>query len=116
MKTPQEINQTLAGFYGSESYAKYGQSLLTDGIQYLAQAAECFWFLDIINSIQHLPKVKNEYFQTFKLTIKNNKAKVICTDGNDNVLYTQNIEYTDFPLDTITLWRVNGTIMNPSEY
>jgi hypothetical protein len=116
MKNKQEILHSLTHFYGSETFTKFGNSILTEGVRYLTDSADCFWLLDIINSIQTLPRVKAEYFQTFKLTVKNNKAKVLVTDGNDKILYTQNIEYTDFPLDEITLWRVHGTIMLPSEY
>lgn len=43
------------------------------------------------------------------------------TDGNsDTPIVTQAIDYTDFPLDEVTLWLVRGgptwTLMLPSEY
>jgi DNA polymerase-3 subunit alpha len=44
------------------------------------------------------------------------KTKVICTDGNNNILYTQNIEFSDFPLPEIEIWRVDGVIMLKTEY
>jgi hypothetical protein len=39
-----------------------------------------------------------------------------CEDGNDNVVYTKQIEYTDFPQEGITLYFTNNTILLPSEY
>jgi hypothetical protein len=42
-------------------------------------------------------------------------ASLICSDGNDNIVYTQHIEYTDFPIAEITLWFENNTIYLPSE-
>ena len=116
MKTQQEILSTLPQFTGTESYSRFGPSLLTDGVAWLINATECFWLIDIINSVQILVKVRAEYFQTFELQVKNNKAKVIVTDGNNNILYKQSISYTDFPLDNITLWRVDGVIILKSEY
>jgi hypothetical protein len=39
-----------------------------------------------------------------------------CDDGNDNIVFTKKIEYTDFPLDEITLYFANNVIHLPSEY
>ena len=44
-----------------------------------------------------------------------------CSDGGKDghkskVFYTQEIEFTDFPLPEITLWFQNNTIFLPSEY
>jgi hypothetical protein len=119
--TPKEIQSNLNQFSGSETFVRFGASILTEGVVYLCEAAESFWLIDIINSIRHKEEVrysvlKDNYFQTFDLTVKNGKGKVIVTDGNKNVLYTQNIPFTDFPLDKIILWRVDGTVMLPSEY
>jgi hypothetical protein len=32
------------------------------------------------------------------------------------ILYSQEIGFTDFPLDTMVLWCCDGTILLPSEY
>ena len=37
-------------------------------------------------------------------------------DGNKNVLYTQEIHYTDFPLDEITIWVEGNIVLLPSEH
>ena len=37
-------------------------------------------------------------------------------DIGEKPLVTQNIPFTDFPLDTIDLWLCDGVLMLPSEY
>lgn len=41
---------------------------------------------------------------------------MVCEDGNDNVVFSKEIPYTDFPLDAITLWFANSTIYLPNEH
>jgi hypothetical protein len=43
-------------------------------------------------------------------------ATLTCDDGNGNIVFTKNIEHTDFPLDEITLYFANSVIHLPSEY
>ena len=38
------------------------------------------------------------------------------TDGMDHELAAQAIPFTDFPLEEVSLWLVDGTLMLPSEY
>jgi len=40
----------------------------------------------------------------------------VALGGNDNIVFTKRIEYTDFPLDEITLYFANNVIHLPSEY
>jgi hypothetical protein len=43
-------------------------------------------------------------------------ATLTCDDGNDRIVFTKPIEYTDFPLPEIALYFANNTILLPSEY
>jgi hypothetical protein len=43
-------------------------------------------------------------------------ATLLCDDGNGNVVYTQEIPFTDFPLDEVRLYFANNVIHLPSEY
>src|ERR1035437_3977666 len=108
----------LSGYMGTAFYHKYlCGTTLTDGARAAAGLYECFWFLDIIASVQHMPEVKAEGFQVFKLErVKDDHFKVTMEDGDDNVIYTQNIPYSDFKDDILTLWVVDKIIMLPSEY
>jgi len=111
-------NDQLSGYIGSAYYHKYiCGTQLTDGTKEAAEIYQCYWFLDIIASVQYMPEVKAEGFQVFKLErIKDYHFKVTMEDGNDNVIYTQNIAYSDFKDDILTLWVVDKIIMLPTEY
>lgn len=110
-----EIN--LAQFTGTENYYKFNlflrDAVMTEGAKYLAEEAGCFWLYDILCSVQSLPKVRAEEFQVLRF----NKAKKLVTveDGNYNVLYSQKILSTDFPLDEIMLYFTNNVLLLPSE-
>jgi hypothetical protein len=111
----------LAQFTGSENWYRHGinrKVLFTDGAKYVADHAGAYWLLDEIAIIQpHNKRVAAESFQVWKLTVNADQTAVlICDDGNGNVVYTKQIEYTDFPPDGITLWFANHTILLPSEY
>ena len=42
-------------------------------------------------------------------------AILTCEDGNSNRVYSKRTEFTDFPLDEVTLWSEGGTLYLPSE-
>jgi len=114
----------LKQFTGSEQFYRHGLSrnhIYTEGVQFLAERAQAYWLLDKI-ALHGSSKIGCERFQVWKLTVNPNGSATLTTeDGNDNVLRTENLSYTDFPLQEIALWSVrnelNGyTIMLPSEY
>lgn len=111
----------LAQFTGSEQWYRHGinrKVLFTDGAKFVADQAAAYWLLDEIAIIQpHNARVGAEGFQVWKLAVKLDHSGVLtCEDGNGNVVYTKRIEYTDFPLDGITLYFTNNTILLPREY
>ena len=101
--TSEELENIMSYATGTESYTRYGivnKILLTDGVVTFAEKAGCFWFLDEL-TISLLPKaIKKEQEETFfaiKLKVKNEKARIVITDGNENVLVEKRIAYTDCP-------------------
>lgn len=111
----------LAQFTGSEHWYRHALNrkvLFTDGAKYVADHAGAYWLLDEIALIQPYDKrVAAEEFQVWKLKVNADQtAELICEDGNDNVVYTKRIPYTDFPGEGITLWFTDNTILLPSEY
>ena len=111
----------LAQFTGSEQWYRHGINravLFTDGAKFVADQAGAYWLLDEIAIIQpHNARVAAEEFQVWTLAVNADQTGVLtCDDGNDNVVYTKEIEYTDFPPDGITLYFTNNTILLPSEY
>ena len=116
-----QLISELAQFTGTTGYHRmYTNFYLTDGAKYLADTAECFWLFDLYWShIMSIIPSENE-FTVLKLTVADSKASVLIEDGNDNAIAGQEIEYTDFPLPSITLycsWFGDGWVaMLPSEY
>jgi len=111
----------LIQFTGSENWYRHGVNrnvTFTDGAKYLAEQAGAYWLLDEIAIIQpYDTRLAAEEFQVWKLTVRSDRtATLTCDDGNGNVVFTKQIEYTDFPLDEITLWFANNVIYLPSEH
>ena len=84
----------------------------------VADAGGAYWLLDEIALIQPYNKaIAAEEFQLWKLTVcADQTATVVCEDGNGKTVFTKEIEFTAFPLDEITLYFTNNTILLPSEY
>ncbi len=111
----------LAQFTGSENWYRHGinrKVLFTDGAKYVADQAGAYWLLDEIAIIQpHDKRVAAESFRVWKLTVNADQTGVLtCDDGNGHVIFSKPIEYTDFPIDGITLYFTNNTILLPHEY
>jgi hypothetical protein len=121
MTTKTLSKSDLTQFTGSENWYRHGINrnvLYTDGARHVAEHGGAYWLLDEIAIIQpHDKSVAAEDFQVWKLTVRPDRsATLTCDDGNDNIVFTKTIAYTDFPLDEITLYFANNTIHLPSEY
>lgn len=115
--------EDLAHFTGSETWYKHSlcpNILYTDGAQHVAENGGAYWLLDIIATENAYgdQRFKREEFQAWKLAVdlEKHSGVLTCDDGNGNVFYTKELEFTDFPLSEITLWFHNNTIFLPSEY
>ncbi len=111
----------LAGFTGSQEWFRHGinkRITFTEGAKFVADECGAYWLLDEIAINQVQPMVKGEEFQVWVL--KRNKtggaAKLMCEDGNDNIVWWKRIPWTDFPMKEIKLYCTGGVIMVPSEY
>ncbi len=92
----------LDQFIGTENYYKNGLFrgfVHTDGIQFLADSAGAYWFIDLVASHQMNPKVRREPFQlwTVKLNGKGGATVFAQSDTDSPRLCQQYIEYTDWP-------------------
>lgn len=101
MQNVFDLEQNLSNFYGTISYHRHSKNLLlTDGALYLAENAECFWLFDIVDSVLSFGSIRNESFLNVRfLRDDKGEADVLIDDGNDNVLYKQHIEFSDFPFN-----------------
>lgn len=111
----------LSQFTGTEQWHRHPinrKVLYTDGVKFVADQAGAYWLLDEIAIIQPYDKrIAAEEFQVWKLSVHaDSRAILTCEDGNSHVVYTKEIEFTDFPPEGITFWFTNNTILLPSEY
>jgi hypothetical protein len=120
--TPEEILNQLPSFTGTEYYYRHMRLIYTDGVKFVAENCGAYWLLDLINSYQIHYKVRTQEFQVYKLFVRENKtAFVEISNGNNKILATQEIEYSDFPLPKMEIWCINykesnPTCILPSEY
>ena len=106
---------------GTEQWYRHalnGEVHFTDGAKYVADRVGAYWLLDEIALVQlNNKRVGAERFQVWKLNVNADMtADLTCEDGNDNVVCTKTIPFTDFPLEGITFWFTDNTILLPSEY
>ena len=123
---PTNLQAQLAQFTGSRTFTRHGLArsmVMTEGVIFLADAASAHWLTDAIASYIHDPRSRREAFQVWHLVVdpSDRSAGLAMTDGNDPVpIVAQDIRYTDFPLNEITLWLVADgryrVLMLPSEY
>lgn len=117
--SPTQLEAALSGFIGSEQWFRvYPNVLITEGVKFLCDQAKCYWLIDCIYSYQTIPKVAQEVFQMLELTVnlEEHTGILVVTDGNDNELHRQALEYTDFPLQRLKLYYTDGTVLLPREY
>ncbi len=120
-----DIKNQLRNFTGTENYYKHSLSgyRYTDGIKFLADKANCYWFLDLIFSYN-----REEPFQIWTLKMNEPKDKNFASfpngcvvtmkeDSDRKPLVTQIVKYTDFPIkEGIEVWLINGVLILKSEY
>lgn len=121
MTTKPLIAADLDMFTGSETFYRHALNrkvVYTEGAHHVAEAGGAFWLLDEIALIQpYDARVGAEDFQVWTLTVRpDHTAALICEDGNGNIVFSKEISFTDFPLESVTLWFANNTIYLPSEH
>jgi hypothetical protein len=114
-----QIESALAHHSGSLDRFRHwtDRVIYTPGVADMAKLCNAYWLIDLVASHQIDPRVRSEEFQIWELTVEpGRKAVARATDGNSNPVVSQDIEYTDFPLDMIKLYLDQGTLMLPGEY
>ena len=115
-----KLKSELSHFTGSESYYRVMPRLsITDGIRYLADKTNSYWLVTAIYSHLVTQSIHSE-FVVAKLTVSGEIADLVLDDGNDQVISRQRIDYTDFPLDEISIYccyqQQDWILLLPSEY
>jgi len=122
----QTLEETLPHFHGTERYHKLtvlGDFVATDGVAFLAETGECYWLMDAIAC--HQGRVQGHHdlrLRDFQLWIVRrvgaDAARLECwadTGEGEVAAITQEIPYSDFPLDEIKLYLEGGVLMLPGE-
>lgn len=116
----EKLKAELRQFTGTEQYyfnPMFKRFKYTDGIKYLAEETGAYWLLDYIFSSQPHGNLRGEEFQVWKIKVnQDDSATIIVEDGNDIVLTTFTIDFTDFPLKEFDLWLIDKILILPSEY
>ena len=115
-----ELQTNLSHFSGTENYYQVMPRLvITDGVQYLASQTSSYWLVSAIYSYLTTQPICSE-FVVARLTVIGKTADLVLDDGNDQVIAEQAIDYTDFPLDGISIYcsyqEKTWVLLLPSEY
>lgn len=120
-----KIQNGLQHFHGSETVFQIPllKTRYTEGINFLARAADCFWLVTDTSVIAK-SLMNRSYFITVdfkKFTPEEEMlygygAKITYGDGNGNIFEEHKYHVTDFPLDELRLYFIDNTLMLPSEY
>lgn len=119
--TQKAIDQSSGG---TGQYHRCGRLTITDGVKAVCEAAGAFWFLDIIASYQNDSRVRNDemlqgfQFWNLKVDLKEGTAVASLERDSNDVVLTQKIPYTDFPLAELKMYYApaEGIVCLPNEY
>ncbi len=114
----------LAQFCGSSEFFQHWTKRLiyTGGVQYMAEHGGAYWLIDAVASYQPDQRITSRPdlvdFQLWELAVAQDKSAVLTMRGDSGrpAVITQEIPFTDFPLEQIKLYVCNATLMLPSEY
>jgi len=114
----------LAQFIGSETAYRHwtGRLVYTEGVQFLAEKGGAYWLVDAIASYQPDRRITSRPeladFQLWELAVHEDRSArlTVRADSDRPAVIAQDIPFTDFPLERVTLYVCNGTLLLPSEY
>ena len=107
----------LRQFTGSEHWYRHWLGILyTDGVKFLAERAGAYWLIDAVVSYQK--ELKDVTFQIWTIVVSEDNSAILQMreDSDMPVRVEQVIEYSDFPLESIKLYFIDGVLLLPSEY
>ena len=132
MLTAEQLKTELNQFNGTENYYKHSLGFsYTDGINFLAENAECYWLLDAIGSYQHKLRL-NPMLRDFQLWLlvvcdshefikPETESMAVLTCWEDTPVLgvkpavSQEFLFTDFPMSEIKIYLENKVLLLPDE-
>lgn len=121
----KHLIEQLQGFCGSTTCYQIPmlRTKYTEGIKYLADQAQCHWLITdtavVCKSLKHKSSFILVLFKRYSNTVQkrtHKEAKITYANGNGVILFEQEYEYTDLPLNELRLFYTNDMLMLPNEY
>jgi len=115
-----ELSEGLQEFRGTDSWYRHtiGFGLIyTDGVKFFAENAGggAYWLLDTVG-IYVFPLLRDHGFISVTVDVEAGKATIYADDGNDNVIWSEKLEYTSLPDGEWKFFLNHNTLMLPGEY
>jgi len=118
----------LQQFSGSETFERFSvnwQYVGTEGMMYLMRECHCYWLGDLIAS--YADELMRREFVSWHITPNGSGVTVRATDGNETVLITQEVPWSDLfthlqvpegkTLKLFQVWQQqHAVVMLPGEY
>ncbi len=116
-----ELENGLSQFTGTDHYYRHalGQMKFTDGVKFFADNAAngAYWFLDIVGTeLIQLQKTEPFIHVILDSSEVENRATIKADDGNDELLWSREIEFTDCPPGVWKFYLIGGVLMLTKEY
>lgn len=120
----EQILYGLGYFTGSQVLFKhwFGLFRYTQGVKYIADEAGAYWLIDAICSHQKrtllnkYPSLKEFQIWRLQVELEKNSGLLICEEDTDQPVLSQEIPYTDFPLEEIKFFLIDKIVLLPGEY
>lgn len=92
-----------------EYYRLHPGLLLTVGVKQFAEEHKCWWLVDVVWSYQHLCRKDRmlseiQFWRFVKPSAEATTGTVYCDRDQGDTAFKQEIEFTDFPLQSCRLW------------
>ena len=102
----------LDNYNGTQAYTRLRpySMVASDGAIALAEAGDCFWLLGEIAGAQILPQIRQDHslqgLQFWTLTPNGKGAVLQCERDTDDVAWSKQIPFTDFPFDALPVVKI----------
>lgn len=109
----------LSQFIGTTAYHRtflFNKNLVhTDGVQYFADTAGAYWFLDIV-ATEFYPLTKKDPFLSIQLAVEDGIADICVEDGDCEIITQKHIPHTNCPDGLYKFFLTDNVLMLTSEY
>ena len=114
------LSADLKMFTGTEQWFRHPLSsnfLYTDGVKFFSEhcGGGAYWFLDIL-ATELADLQETEDFMSITLIVVDSSAKILVDDGNGNILYTREVDFTTADEGSWKFFFTNNVLLLPSEY